>query len=376
MSGSKVWLGSLSELSKDPRPIRANLSLNRLGSRTEDLMEQNVETFLPSKLSAWSRMIYWGALFHLGIGRNRAIRNFLSARMRRPITFKQEVSKEDLILLFDIDLLPFVLHHFPSNRVGVDFREIYTEQFATDFKFKMFLRPIRKYILENYAQQIEFGYTVSRGLVKFYLDEYQLDLALVRSVPLYEENHAGASTRESIKIVYLGVAHPLRGLEQSINTIMKSRPDVEFHLYLVGNEEYVDTIKSLTVNLNRVFIHPPVEFQEINATLSKYDLGWCYFSPESKNTRNSLPNKFFDYVQAGLGVICGPNLDMLEESKKWDFGFFTQDYSEQELTQLLTRLSYDSIEKAKANARLAKQELTWQKEEERLMHLLKMAIEV
>jgi hypothetical protein len=375
MSDLKVWLGSLSDLSKDPRPIRANLSLKKLGSNTEDLLVRDELMAQPSKLSVWFRMIYWGTIFHIGVSRNRAIRNFLNARMRRPIILKQTLAKEDLILLFDIDLLPFTSHHFPTNSVALDFREIYTEQFATDLKFRMFLKPIRKYILEHYAPQIKMGYTVSRGLVKFYRDEYRLDLALVRSYPLYDDNETTASSNDIIKIVYLGVAHPLRGLEQSIETIMTSRTDVEFHLYLVGDQNYIDSIKSSTGKTTRLFIHPPVEFQDIHATLSNYDLGWCYFNSESKNIRNCLPNKFFDYVQAGLGVICGPNLDMLEESKNWNFGFFAEDYSQQALTRLLVSLSHDSIEQAKRNARLAKQELTWQEEEEKLLHLLRMAIE-
>ena len=193
---------------------------------------------------------------------------------------------------------------------------------------------------------------------------------MIRSVPQLKSSVAIPNPGPSIKVVYLGVAHPLRKIEQSIRIVIDSREDIEFHLYLVGDQNYIRSLIEKIDSSSRVFFHAPVGFNEINETLSKYDLGWSYFSPETENLRNTLPNKFFDYVQAGLGVICGPNLDMIEEDKTWGFGFFTSEYSDKALSQLLARLTPATVSAAKVNASRARNELIWEKEEEKLLQVI------
>jgi hypothetical protein len=370
MERSTAWLGTFSVLESDPRPLKTRITLLNSGFRTDELVDNLEKITQTSRYSSWVQMIFWGSIFRIGLLKDLAVRNFISARMRKSIKLKRLVSEDDLILLFDIDLLPFVTHKFPKSRIIVDFREIYTEQFGRDFKFRLFLRPIRKFILEHEAPKIQAGYTVSRGLVSFYQDNFGIKLNLIRSVPHLKDCVAIPNCGPSIKVVYLGVAHPLRKIEQSIRTVINSRTDIEFHLYLVGDQNYIRSLVEKNDGSSRVFFHAPVDFHEINETLSKYDLGWSYFSPETENLRNTLPNKFFDYVQAGLGVICGPNLDMIEEDKTWGFGFFTSEYSDRALSQLLVSLTPSSISAAKINASRARKELIWEKEEEKLLQVI------
>jgi hypothetical protein len=375
MKNSTVWLGTFSDINTDPRPLKARGSLVKSGFRTMELMDNSEDQVRLSRISSWLQMLFWGSIFHLGLTRDRAIRNFLNARMRKVVILKKPVSVDDVILLFDIDLLPFVTEQFPSNPIVIDFREIYTEQFGKDIKFRLFLRPIRKHILENDAKKIKAGYTVSRGLINYYQNNFMIQLSLIRSVPLFQGSQSASGSAGNIKIVYLGVAHPLRNIEKSIKVIMEIGQEIEFHLYLVGDKSYIESLKKTSEGSHQIFFHSPVDFHKINETLCKYDLGWCYFTPETENIKNALPNKFFDYIQAGLGVICGPNLDMLEEAKSWNFGFFTPDYSDRALNQLLTSFTRDSIESAKISAKLAKSELTWENEELKFLQLVESVIQ-
>ena len=147
MRNLTIWLGVFSDLKTDPRPLKANTSLHNSGFRTMELLDKHGEVVSVSKISSWVQMLFWGSVFRIGLARDRAIRNFLSARMRNRIVLNEPFSVNEVILLFDIDILPFVLHKFPLNPIVIDFREIYTEQFGLDVKFRLFLRPIRKYII-------------------------------------------------------------------------------------------------------------------------------------------------------------------------------------------------------------------------------------
>jgi hypothetical protein len=288
MQSSTAWLGTFSDISTDPRPLKARDSLLNSGFRTMELLNKNEQIVSFSRLSSWSKMLFWGSLFRIGLLKELSVRNFLDARMRKPIILNQPNSKDDLILLFDIDLLPFVTHRLPLNPVILDFREIYTEQFGQDLKFRLFLRPIRKFVIERSTKSIGASYTVSRGLVSYYENEFGLKPDVIRSVPKFQKFVSASTSSQNIRIVYMGVAHPLRNLEKSAKMVVDSREDVEFHFYLVGDKNYIATLTRQCKNSSRIFFHPAVNFHAINETLTQYDLGWCYFIPETENLKNAL----------------------------------------------------------------------------------------
>jgi hypothetical protein len=257
----------------------------------------------------------------------------------------------------------------------MDLREIYPEQYGKSISFKYGLRPIRKYLLKRHFQLVDAATTVSFGLQEYYSNWYGIDASLIRSTPHYSQSKAVATAGKPFKIVYLGVAHPLRKLEDFIYACSVSENEIELHFYLVGDPAYIDRLKKVSSGNSRITIHDPVPFKEIHSTLIQYDLGWCYFSPETENISKALPNKYFDYIQAGLGVICGPNIDMIRESNKWGFGIFTQEFSEIELVQLLNSLSTTKIEELKRAARAASEALHFGIEGERLFEVLESAWE-
>jgi hypothetical protein len=235
----------------------------------------------------------------------------------------------------------------------------------------LFLKPIRHYVLKNHANHLSAGYTVSRGLVDFYLKEFNLKLELIRSLPIQGLCQSSLNNGHVLRLVYLGGAHPLRGLHESIKAVISSQSNIEFHLYLVGDANYIAYLERIAKKSKRIFIHPPVEFSLINETLSHYDLGWCYFTPQTENLRNTLPNKFFDYVQAGLGIIAGPNTDMIIESSEWKFGFFSRDYSKESLIKLLNELTPKEVKKAKQGAIAAKEKLVWDVDEVKFLDMFR-----
>jgi glycosyltransferase involved in cell wall biosynthesis len=214
---------------------------------------------------------------------------------------------------------------------------------------------------------------VSFGLQEYYSDKFKIDTSLIRSTPYYAKSKSLARVERPFKIVYLGVAHPLRRLEDFINACDASENDIELHFYLVGDSRYIHKLEKLSGENPNIFIHNPVPFQEIHETLIQYDLGWCYFNPETENISKALPNKFFDYIQAGLGVICGPNFDMIREASPWGFGIFTQEFSEVGLVQLLNALSATKVEELKGAAREASEALHFGGEGKKLLEILEMA---
>jgi hypothetical protein len=102
-----------------------------------------------------------------------------------------------------------------------------------------------------------------------------------------------------------------------------------------------------------------------------YDLGWSYFAPETENLARALPNKFFDYVQAGLGVICSPSYDMFAESKPWGFGIFPDEASQSSIIRLLDGLTVEQVSLAKAASVRAGYSLNFETEGKNLLEIFR-----
>lgn len=367
---SKIWIGTFSEISRDPRPNRAMKLLQSNGLNCAPLQKLQKVNLGRGKFKTKLKSFWFATRFHLGIQKNQSCEKFLQIRYRNYLVNLESLKEQDLLVMFDLDFLGLLINQPKRCKYVMDLREIYPEQYGKSFAFRYGLRPIRKYLLNRHFQLVDATTTVSLGLQDYYSVNYGIDTSLIRSTPNFSESKAVASVEQPFKIVYLGVAHPLRRLEDCIYACTKSEKSIELHMYLVGDSTYIGEIKKFSNEYPNINFHDPVHFEEIHNTLTKYDLGWCYFSPETENLSKALPNKYFDYVQAGLGVICGPNPDMIRESNAWGFGIFTKEYSKVDLVQLLNTLSTSKIEELKGAARNASKELHFGVEGKKLLEIL------
>ncbi len=357
----------------DPRPNRTMTLLHDNGFDCSPLQEPQKISSRRGRFRTKFKYLWFATRFHLGIKKSESCEKFLQSRYHNYSMNFESLQEHDLLVMFDLDLLGFLINQPKRCKYVLDLREIYPEQYGKSISFRYGLRPIRRYLLERHFQLIDAATTVSVGLQEYYSDRFQIVTSLIRSTPHYSSSKALATVERPFKIVYLGVAHPLRRLEDFIHACTAAENDIELHFYLVGDPGYIDKLKNESSENPKVFIHDPVPFEEIHSTLTQYDLGWCFFSPVTENISKALPNKYFDYVQAGLGVICGPNLDMIRESKPWGFGIFTQEFSEKELVQLLNSLTAKKIELLKRAARDASESLHFGAEGRKLLKVLEMA---
>jgi hypothetical protein len=372
---SKVWIGTFSEISTDPRPSRTMKLLQDKGIYCGPIQDIWKPDTAQRRFQTRFKYLWFATKFHLGIQKSKSCEKFLQVRYQNYLVNFESLKEQDLLVMFDLDFLGLLINQPKRCRYVMDLREIYPEQYGKSISFRYGLRPIRKYLLKRHFQLVDAATTVSFGLQEYYSNEFGIYASLIRSTPHYSASKAVATAGKPFKIVYLGVAHPLRKLEDFIYACSASENEIELHFYLVGDEAYIDRLKKISRGNSRISIHNPVPFEDIHNTLIQYDLGWCYFSPETENISKALPNKYFDYIQAGLGVICGPNIDMMRESINWGFGIFTQEFSEIELVQLLNSLSTTKIEELKRAARAASEALHFEVEGTRLFEVLETAWE-
>jgi glycosyltransferase involved in cell wall biosynthesis len=284
----------------------------------------------------------------------------------------------DVVVVEDLRLVKCVFDVPLANRVIFDAREFYPGQFPDTALYRMLRLNYAKKICEDYLSRCDLVLTVSEGLAELYRSHFgPLPITVVRSVPREPDGGVGIApqrmTGSVIRLVYHGNANKTRKLENLVFAAgaLPSLYTLDLFLNKGGTKR---KLARLARRFQNVTVRDAVPHAEIAATLERYDIGISVFPPATRNLENVLPNKFFEYVYAGLAVIASPSRDQRELVGKFKFGFVTEDSSAESLIKLLSSLTPEEISLAQAKARLAKREITFSKEAQPLRDYLRTAL--
>lgn len=122
-------------------------------------------------------------------------------------------------------------------------------------------------------------------------------------------------------------------------------------LMLVPHEpKYLDMLRRRAGRNHRIRFVDPVPFDMIVKKLNEYDIG-IYILPFSNfNNRYALPNKFFEFVQARLGIAIGPSPEMMRLVQEHELGLVAKDFAPESMAEVLGKLTPDQIARFKSNA--------------------------
>ncbi len=118
-------------------------------------------------------------------------------------------------------------------------------------------------------------------------------------------------------IVYQGKIEEERFIEEMILSLTHLPEDYIFVLIggmLVTYEEHIHKMADEHKVSDRLIFYGKVEPKNMLNTLYPADVGLAFYGDSTLNSYYCAPNKIFDYIMAGLGVVTNqsPALDMLE----------------------------------------------------------------
>ena len=274
----------------------------------------------------------------------------------------------DLVLANDLDFLPWCTDIIFNSTLSdsktkwhLDLHEYFGDQGHG---------TIWKLLFRKYHQWL-FGYTtsdvwttrstVAEGIADLYskLVDFK-DMKIVRNAPRYSGLLPTLPQENTIKLVYHGVADLDRGLEELVRSVKHLDERFELHLLLMGNSRAIKKLKRAVLEDSvegRVFFHNPVEVEEIPKAINPYDLEVIFFPPVTENLRHALPNKFFEAVQASIGVVIGdsPNMRAIVDTEK--FGLVVNGWQFSDLVSALNGLNRATVNEMKINASNASKKL-------------------
>ncbi|WP_462317145.1 glycosyltransferase [Marinilabilia sp.] len=276
--------------------------------------------------------------------------------------------KFDLIWAVDMDTLPAARMAGISKRKPVvfDSHEYFSE--SPELKERKLVKNIWRYLEKKFIPGSDLFFTVSPGLVKLYKENLGIKFTLLRNLPLKNQYYQPPllNSDSSPTILYQGSLNLGRGIAQTIEA-MKFLPGYKF--IIVGRGDCTSELMALTKRLqlqNQVEFVGAVPFEELPNYQQGVLLGMCIHENIGLNYYYALPNRLFDYMQAGIPVLCNGFPDMKEIVLNHNTGLITDDIEPKLLAKKIKKACEDIHlrEQWQKSVTEAAQLYTWENEEQ------------
>ena len=227
-------------------------------------------------------------------------------------------------------------------------------------------------IVEKIAlKRVDVVITVSEPLADLYSERYPWikQIEVIRNLPKYEmignrKKEKRAVNSSNKIIVYQGHFRPGRGLK---NLIEAMKYVANGHLLLIGGGELTEQLK---VQVNSLCLDDRVTFLDyiptdnLIQTTATADLGIALFEPTSINYAYALPNKFFEYVMAGIPVLSSNIQTFSDYIDRYQFGLTVDPSDVKAISRTINQMLNDKkgLLRWRDNAILAAKELNWENE--------------
>jgi glycosyltransferase involved in cell wall biosynthesis len=306
----------------------------------------------------YANRVYWSLNGHF-----RAL--YELARTRRPAIW----------LANDWNALPIAQRLAREQGVpfAYDTHELAVDEYGQNLRWKLTVRPIIAGIEAAGLRDAAFATCVSDGIADRLQAVHGLKQrpVVVRNIPSYHA-HSIRPTGEVIKVLYHGIVSPGRGLEACIQSVRLWQP--QFHLTIrgPGDAAYLGALQALADADGvgaRVSFDGPVAMTDMVERAADFDVGLFALPDHSLQNTYVLPNKFFEYMMAGLAMCVSDLPEMTRLVKQHDLGELIPQASPQMIADAINRMDAGSIDRFKANCLEAAKTLNWEREGLRLVEL-------
>lgn len=280
-----------------------------------------------------------------------------SPQYRRAKRLLRDV-EADLVLANDIDAAPLAFTVVSADRVHVDLHEYFPGLHDDNPLWRRLRTPYNAWLVRRFASRAASSTTVGAEIAEKYR-QLGLDPGVVTNASRFHELPV-TPTSTPIRLVHSGAALQGRHLETMIEAVALAEADVELTLYLMPNDvDYIERLRARAAEIGpRVRIEPPVAHDRLVETLAGHDVGIHILPATSTNHRLALPNKFFDFVQARLGLIVGPTPAMASLTREHGFGAVSDGFDPKDVALVIDALTPQQVTAWKRAADSAAKELS------------------
>ncbi|HNT92142.1 MAG: glycosyltransferase [Bacteroidales bacterium] len=289
----------------------------------------------------------------------------------------------EIIVASDLDtLVPCYLVSRLSGAVLIyDSHEYFTGQYGLEERrFKHFLWKSAERIIVPRADHM---ITVSASIADLYRREYDVDPLVVRNVSPdvthlipHERSELGALNEEMLVIIQGSGLNEGRGAGQLLAAMSLTE---RVRLLVVGTGDIIERLRRDACSSpagSRIIFLPRMPWAEMMRYTMCCDAGLSLDTDTCVNQRYSLPNKFFDYIAAGIPALVSPLPEVAALVEKYGCGKVLEAVTPESIACELQLLADDPrlLSSLKENAVEARRELNWEREKEGERELIRSVV--
>jgi len=281
--------------------------------------------------------------------------------------------KPDLVIANDWRALPLAsaAKRGCGTRIIYDSHEFAPEEFADSWRWRLLARQHVVRIEDRYIREADAIATVSDGIADALAQRYGLARpTVISNTPAWQATAFRPTTRP-ITVLYHGAVVPRRGLETLIESVSRWRED--FRLVIRGPAQggFDQHLRNLAGPFGeRIALEPPVPPDQLISTAAQADIGIFLLSNSTTHARFAMPNKIFEYMQAGLMVISSDLPEIRRMIEAAGCGKLLSDDSPEGIATCLAGLDAARIDACKRAALARAQDLNFEAEGGKLLALV------
>jgi glycosyltransferase involved in cell wall biosynthesis len=252
----------------------------------------------------------------------------------------------------------------PLIKVIFDSHEYPTEEFPGKV-FRLIIAPMIAYYLRRYSGSVDASVTISPVFAQRFEEEYNLKPVVIYNVSsnslkaLVDSDEVPLSGSGRLMLVHHGVRNRDRCLEKMIEAVCLCSDRFELHFFLTGgDEDYERELREFSGDNNSVFFHDSMDQADIVEGLKAFSIGMYILEPSCYNNKYAMPNKIFEFIAAGIGVVIAPSPSMVELISEYGCGEVASGFEADDMAMLLRGLTLQRISQLRRNARKAALVLT------------------
>ena len=290
------------------------------------------------------------------------------------------INKTDLFYANDLDTLApmFLLSKLKKKPLIYDSHELFCE--VPELKASRIKKSIWQKLEGYIIPKLKTCITVNDSIAKIYEGKYDVPFFIVRNISDFDQSfipksRVQLSLPEDKKIILLQGAgiNVDRGAEELIDAMEFVQNAV---LYIIGSGDVWENLKQ-KVSFNKsiqnkvVLINKLPKSELINYTFNA-DIGLSIDKNTNLNYLYSLPNKIFDYIQAEIPILASRLPEIENIILQYKIGDFIDDHNPKTIANKLNEMLYSQqLSSYKKYLAIAKKEITWKSEKEKLLTIIK-----
>lgn len=290
------------------------------------------------------------------------------------------INKTDLFYANDLDTLAplFLLSKLKKKPLIYDSHELFCE--VPELKDSRIKKAIWQKLEAYIIPKLKICITVNDSIAKIYEARYNVPFYIIRNISDFDQtfipqSRAQLSMPEDKKIILLQGAgiNVDRGAEELIDAMEFVQNAV---LYIIGSGDVWENLKQ-KVSFNKsiqnkvVLINKLPKSELINYTFNA-DIGLSIDKNTNLNYLYSLPNKIFDYIQAEIPILASRLPEIENIVLHYKIGDFIENHDPKTIANKLNEMLYSQqLSSYKKYLAIAKKEITWKSEKEKLLTIIK-----